>query len=245
MHEFGLWYRSAEHAYQMKKAEYHNNREAINEIRRANDSRKVLRMAKQIKTTFEWKWDRIQVMNDILKAKAQQCSEYSSKLLQSSQATLCENTHHPFWGAKNGENKLGVLHMSIRDDLRNGHVTPTTDPQPEPSSDRPPQPSSRVQSCLHLRSQQVPPTDPQPKPSPHRPPQPSSRAQSGLHLHSQQASSTDTQPQPAPDRPPQPHSRAQNGLHLHSQHHHTPSQSTMPPTPILVSILGDSYTKYI
>ena len=121
---FGRWYKSAEHAYQMTKAAYHKNSEALQRLRNAKNSRDAQDIGKNIHTGEAWHARKGEIMRDIITAKAEHCAEYRDRLKQTDGQTLMEDTHHSYWGGRRGENLLGQIHMQVRDLLKTHKITP-------------------------------------------------------------------------------------------------------------------------
>ena len=111
---FDRWYASGEQAYQHRKAEYMNDKEAARDIMLTNNSKEVQQRGNSIKTSQEWRQDREKIMLTILEAKHKFCDAYKQRLTDSTTLPIHEDSHHKYWGGRGGEDKLGVLHMSVR-----------------------------------------------------------------------------------------------------------------------------------
>lgn len=116
---YDRWLPSAEHAYQLKKCEIMNNKNAAREILYANTSKSAQSIGKTVRTTPIWADCKRNVMLEILRAKAEHCIAYRTALINiPHNATIHEDTTHPFWGGKSGcANNLGQVHMIIKKEL--------------------------------------------------------------------------------------------------------------------------------
>ncbi|KAI0214865.1 hypothetical protein LSAT2_033125, partial [Lamellibrachia satsuma] len=123
---FARYFNSSEHAYQYRQAIFHEDFESAEIIRSAEDARAAKRESKRIyKKNNGWEEKRVEVMREILKAKAE-VHEFKEALLATGQAELVEYvpSWEGFWGVGSGyvggENRLGTLLMELREEL----VTP-------------------------------------------------------------------------------------------------------------------------
>ena len=123
IHVFGRDFNSAEHAYQYRQAIFHEDFECAEDIKRAKDARAAKRVSKKIIKKHEgWLGKRVEVMIEVLKAKAE-VPEFREALLATGHAELVENvvSREAFWGVgfdfKGGGNMLGKLLMSLREEL--------------------------------------------------------------------------------------------------------------------------------
>jgi len=126
IHVFDRDFHSSEQAYQYRQAMFHGDSETAELIMRADDARAAKRESKHInKTNHGWEEKRVDVMREILKAKAD-VPEFREALLATGQAVLVENvpSWEGFWGLGNGslggENILGRLLMELRGHLITG-----------------------------------------------------------------------------------------------------------------------------
>jgi len=123
---FGNWNGSSEHAYQGKKADYHNNKKALEQINKTphHKTHDVKQIGDTIETLPAWEDDKENIMLQVLRAKAECCPEYFNFLKSSGNKSLHENTNHPYWGCqKDGKDRLGFLHMQVRTMINNGTIT--------------------------------------------------------------------------------------------------------------------------
>lgn len=94
------------------------------DIRFAKSAHVAFKLAQDHKAFQRRDWDAVKVgvMRDILRAKASQHEYVRSKLLDTGERTLIENSwRDDFWGwgpNKDGQNMLGKLWMEVRAELR-------------------------------------------------------------------------------------------------------------------------------
>lgn len=125
----GYVYSSAEQAYQASKF-YKCTPKIVYAIRNSFSAHEAQKIARENKMFQRKDWDKIklQIMEEILRAKVQQNPYVLKKLLQTKNYTIVEDSPKDnYWGwgpYRNGENMLGRLWMKIRDDIiiaqRNG-----------------------------------------------------------------------------------------------------------------------------
>ncbi len=94
----GFMYISSEHAYQAAKARFHHQKLSLNEILHTANTKTVMRIGQNIRTTDAWKRVKAQLMLEILIAKSKVYYNFRDNLTQSYPAILVENTCHPYWG---------------------------------------------------------------------------------------------------------------------------------------------------
>jgi len=111
------WWPTSEHAYQAMKAIDEFDRERIRNLPEPRDAKKAGKTVKMRKD---------EVMEEVVFAKFDQNKDLKEKLLATGDAHLEEgNTWKDvYWGvcppgSGNGQNKLGVILMKVRDRLRN------------------------------------------------------------------------------------------------------------------------------
>lgn len=98
------------------------------QIREAPSAHEAFRMAQLAKASRRPDWDEIKVdvMRDLIRAKAEQHEYVRRKLLQTGARELVENSwRDDFWGwgpNRDGQNMLGKLWMEIRAEIRAGYV---------------------------------------------------------------------------------------------------------------------------
>lgn len=120
----GLTFDTSEAAYHWEKfPNCPGVRAAIIESRSAHDAFKA---AAHFKESRRQDWDdvKVDIMRDILRAKAQQHEYVRRKLLATGDRRLVENSwRDDFWGwgaNRDGQNMLGKLWMEVRSELRAG-----------------------------------------------------------------------------------------------------------------------------
>ena len=111
IHVFGMLHRSAEHAFQFRKAQLMKNFYAMNMLLKAHSSLSAQHIGQSIVYDTTWITVRQHVMTVILRAKLDQDMDYQKALANlSDDVLLCEDSDHYFWGG-HGENVLGQIHM--------------------------------------------------------------------------------------------------------------------------------------
>ncbi len=118
----GVLFSTVEHAYQAYKFK-DTAPEIFNQIVAAYSSDEAKRIADRNKDQVCRNWDEIKVdlMENLLRAKISQNPYVKEKLLQSKDYLLCEDSNQDsFWGIgpkRDGQNQLGKLWMKLRDEL--------------------------------------------------------------------------------------------------------------------------------
>lgn len=128
VNRLNLRFDTSEAAYQWEKfaprSGYAGQRHIADHIRAAGSAHAAFKHAEQFKHLRNPDWDaiRLDVMRDILRAKARQHEYVRRKLLATGDRELVENSwRDDFWGVgkdENGLNMLGKLWMEIRSELR-------------------------------------------------------------------------------------------------------------------------------
>lgn len=119
-------YPTAEHAFQAAKANgYHGERW----VRVSPTPGIAKRRGRKVELREDWEEIKLQVMEDVVRAKFAQNQELANKLLDTEDSELNEGNywHDNFWGnclcpkcaEQEGENHLGKILMKIREELRN------------------------------------------------------------------------------------------------------------------------------
>ena len=139
----GSGFRSSEAAYQWRKAMFMGEEQLAEELRHCEEARETKWMANSVfgkakrgrwgeerLAIFEkWNDNRVQVMREVLRAKAMGCEEYVLELRESKGRTLMEVVPgDDFWGVASGDgqNWLGKLHMELREELEEGEAVNRT-----------------------------------------------------------------------------------------------------------------------
>ena len=115
---------TSEAAYHWEKfPDYPSVKEGIIEAPSAHMALKLAHLHKNLRRA-DWDDVKIDIMRDILRAKADQHEYVRRKLLATGDRELTEDSWRDnFWGwgpNKNGRNELGKLWMEIRSELREG-----------------------------------------------------------------------------------------------------------------------------
>lgn len=114
-------YPSSEHAFQAAKSLSETERRFISKIEEARDAKKA---GREVKLRPNWEAIKIQIMEDVVRAKFTQHDHLRTALLKTGDEELQEgNTWgDTFWGVilktKYGQNHLGKVLMKIRAELR-------------------------------------------------------------------------------------------------------------------------------
>ena len=97
-------------------------RSAIRRARSAHEAFKIAE-ARRDQRRLDWDYIKVEIMLDIIRAKAGQHEYVQRKLLQTGDRILVENSwRDAYWGSGpsgNGQNVLGKLWMQVRAELRN------------------------------------------------------------------------------------------------------------------------------
>lgn len=121
-HVIELWgkrFQTAEHAFQWKKfsSEHPEIAEQVLEAPSPDAVKKISDANKSLQPTT-WNQDKVEVMEEILEAKAEQHEDVREVLKKSGDRTIIENSPvDGFWGIGadgKGENKVGQIWMKIR-----------------------------------------------------------------------------------------------------------------------------------
>lgn len=116
----GQLYMTSEHAYQTEKFTDPEIIQQIKEARSAHDAFKIAREHGDI-VRPDWLNVRVQVMEEIIKAKIAQHSYVKQKLIESGNREIVEDSwRDDFWGwgpNKDGQNQLGKIWMKLRSEL--------------------------------------------------------------------------------------------------------------------------------
>lgn len=133
VHIFGMSFKSAEHAYQFKKAVDCGYSSAAREIKDAVDGPGAKMVAKRVTPDSDWSISKIPVMRSIVRAKAESCLLFRRALLDSQGLLVEAVPGDRFWSSGldrqavrsvsksqwPGANRLGLLLGELRQDLRN------------------------------------------------------------------------------------------------------------------------------
>jgi len=122
----GETWKTSEYAYQAAKFEDKKIREEIKNARSSHDAMKLAKIVYKDKERKDWPDIKLQVMEDIVRAKLSQHFYVQKKLLQTGNREIIENSpKDDFWGwgpNKDGKNHLGKIWMKLRDEFRSGKI---------------------------------------------------------------------------------------------------------------------------
>ena len=125
----GVPFATSEAAYVYEKAMHHNQFHIAENVRKTRTGLQAKRMGDRIVTNPNWHRRKIDVMDNILRAKLRICPDARKTLLDSEERELIEDTPHEYWGrgkSMHGENMLGKLWMLQRKKLKNEQQSPIT-----------------------------------------------------------------------------------------------------------------------
>ena len=120
---YGDRFTSSEAAYQYAFAVEHDRWDLAQQIKSARNAAEAKNLSKKIpihQIASGWNEKKVDIMKEILEEKFNQCQQFREKLKQTGKRPLVENTNNPFWARGpdgNGQNKLGVLLMELRDKM--------------------------------------------------------------------------------------------------------------------------------
>lgn len=113
----GLYFKSAEAAYQAAKCKDPLDRRAFQYMTAAE----AKRAGQKVRLRTDWEYRKVEIMRKILMAKFQQNPDLEQSLMSTNNRHLEEGNHwgDAFWGVYKGrgENNLGKLLMKVRADL--------------------------------------------------------------------------------------------------------------------------------
>ena len=124
-HVIDLWgknFLTAEHAFQWKKF-HQKHRDIANLILKAKSPHLVKKIsnAYKLKQSVDWHMEKVQVMEEILRAKVEQHEDVQEILKKTGNRKIIENSPvDDFWGIGldgKGKNIIGEIWMKIRDNL--------------------------------------------------------------------------------------------------------------------------------
>ncbi|PJE74570.1 MAG: hypothetical protein COV01_00885 [Candidatus Taylorbacteria bacterium CG10_big_fil_rev_8_21_14_0_10_41_48] len=122
----GETWKTAEHAYQASKYEDDEIRKSIQRARSSHDAMKIAKNMHSDKKRNDWYEVKLNIMEEICRAKLSQHFYVQKKLLQTEDRDLIENSpRDSFWGwgeNKNGENNLGKIWMKLREELKTDEI---------------------------------------------------------------------------------------------------------------------------
>lgn len=136
----GMTFTSVEQAYQFKKCKYLEEDDLASKILKTDSPDEAKEIASHVKHDEKWHEASVDTMKQILEARANQCTDFVSALLESGDKLIVEATTDTFWAcglgpnlAKTtkpsfhpGHNMLGGLLMDLRSKLKKGTITSDT-----------------------------------------------------------------------------------------------------------------------
>ena len=118
----GIWWPTVEHYFQAQKFHDEAYREKIRMAKTPATS-KTLGRTRKVKLRDDWEEVKEEIMHAASLKKFQTHPELREKLLATGEEELIENAPNDyFWGCGrngSGQNKLGVILMQVREELRN------------------------------------------------------------------------------------------------------------------------------
>lgn len=117
----GLWWPTVEHCFQAQKFEDENYREKIRSARTPHDAKNLGR-TREFPLRTDWDQVKDEIMYQVCLKKFRTHQEIRDALLRTKNEKLIENAPHDYyWGCGEngtGKNKLGLILMRVRDELR-------------------------------------------------------------------------------------------------------------------------------
>lgn len=123
----GNSFATSEAAYVYEKALHHNQYAVAEEARKTRTGLQAKRIGDRIATNNSWQRRKLDVMDNIIRAKLKVCPDAKKALLDSEDRDLIEDTTHEFWGrgkSQTGENMLGQLWMLHRGKVKSEPRSP-------------------------------------------------------------------------------------------------------------------------
>lgn len=116
----GMRFQNSEAAFQAAKSSSYSERTAFTTL----DPREAKKRGREIELRKDWEDVKVQIMEDVIRAKFAQNKPLRVRLIETGDAELVEGNSwgDTFWGADavtgKGENHLGKILMKIRDECR-------------------------------------------------------------------------------------------------------------------------------
>jgi ribA/ribD-fused uncharacterized protein len=124
----GISFATSEAAYVYEKALHHNQFSIAEDARKSRTGLQAKRIGDRIATNTSWQHRKVDVMDNIIRAKLRICPDARKTLIDSEDREIVEDTPHEFWGrgkSNSGENMLGNLWMLHRNKMKQEQRTPT------------------------------------------------------------------------------------------------------------------------
>lgn len=154
----GRMYRSSEAAFQSAKSLDPRERESFCVLSGAAAKMR----GKKVMLRPDWEDVKVEIMEDVVRAKFSQHPELAAKLLETGDAPLLEGNdwHDTYWGVDRktleGENHLGIILMKIRQELGQGDFLETAERiRREREETKRREKESLENECRHLQAQLV------------------------------------------------------------------------------------------
>ena len=121
----GKIFPTAEAAYVYEKAIYNRDFNAAKAVCRSTTGIQAKRIGDRIQTGARWQEKKLDIMDNIVRAKIENCISVQQILEESGSRELVEDTTHEFWGhgkENKGQNMLGELWSMYRDKLQRSNI---------------------------------------------------------------------------------------------------------------------------
>lgn len=118
----GVYYTSTEQAYQFAKAIHHGSPLLAKDIKAEIDPHEIMNMGNSIEIDNEWASKRFDVMENIIRHKADQVGIFYDCLKQTGNHRIVENTSSETWGSACAFNSLAVWNGTFRGQNRMGQI---------------------------------------------------------------------------------------------------------------------------
>ncbi len=116
---FNKWWRSREHAYQWRKAIFHEKWKIADDILEARTAKYAKFLGGKVNSSPAWNNKKYRIMEGIMMSYAEQVEKYQRALLSTGSKLLLEDTPDEYWGAAaGGKNWHGRISMKVRAVLR-------------------------------------------------------------------------------------------------------------------------------
>ena len=117
----GIRFATSEAAYVFRKALYHNDHRTAASVKQSRTGIHAKRLGDKIKTVDSWQTAKVDIMDDIIRAKLANCEDARSALLATNDREIIEDTENKFWGKgsnNDGLNMLGEMWTMYRRKLK-------------------------------------------------------------------------------------------------------------------------------
>ena len=117
----GVNFATSEAAYVFQKALYHKDQRTAASVKHSRTGIHAKRLGDKIATVDSWQTAKVDVMDNIIRAKLANSDDARSALLATNEREIIEDTENKFWGRgtnSDGQNMLGHLLMMYRKKLK-------------------------------------------------------------------------------------------------------------------------------